>query len=149
MAHPQLGPKIATVYELQSAWLEPKLREQDVTWATFQLLTTIAGLGAQASQVEVASGLGVTPSTLSESVQAHIKRGLIDQVPSTADRRVKVLRLTASAHSKLDSIRKVASSIEQTLVQGLSVRDVEVCAKILDQVAKKLVAAIDAESTPK
>ena len=62
-----IGSRVATLYELQSAWLEPKLKEMGVRWTTFQLLATIFGAGDDARQAEVARRLGVSPATLSES----------------------------------------------------------------------------------
>ena len=79
MAQHLIGTRIAAIYERQAEWLEPRLADLGVSWATFQLLTTVAGAGEEASQIEVARRLGVTAATLSESVQGHVGRGLLKQ----------------------------------------------------------------------
>ena len=73
----QIGAKVAAIYELQSAWLEPRLRAIEVSWTTFQLFSAIQAAGGKSSQVAVARRLGVTPATLSETVFAHVQNGLM------------------------------------------------------------------------
>lgn len=138
MSQAHIGSKIATLHELQSAWLEPTLRAEGLTWATFQLLVTISGAGGRASQVDVARELGVTPATLSESVHTLVVRGWIEQVPGERDRRVKTLRLTAPANQKLDKVRSAAASCEAAMVAGLPPRDLEACGRVLDAMLSRL-----------
>lgn len=147
MASVQLGGRIATVYELQTAWLEPRLQAHGLSWSTFQLLTTVSALGEGASQIEVARALGVTPATLSESVQGHIRKGLIQQVPSSTDRRIKVLELTPLALQKLEIVKRVAAEGEEIMVKGISKRDLEICCRVLDQASLRLQAAVDSDPT--
>ena len=59
MAKTLIGTRIAAIYELQAEWMEPKLTELGISWATFQLLTTVANAGDGASQIEVARRLGL------------------------------------------------------------------------------------------
>lgn len=138
MPQEQIGPRIAAIYELQSAWLEPKLKSIGVNWSTFQLLTTVSGAGKKASQVEVARRLGVTPATLSESVYAHVEKGLLDQVPSSRDRRVKVLQLTDRSKSMLRQIKRLVSESEALIHQDLSDAESDRLARLLDKVLLNL-----------
>ena len=140
MSAEQIGPRIAAVYELQSAWLEPRLREIGVSWTTFQLLTAVSGAGKKASQVEVARRLGVTAATLSETVFAHVGKGLIEQVPTSHDRRVKILRLTDESRGVLRQIKRLVAESEGLMTQGLSDKDASGLAKILDRVLENLEA---------
>ncbi|MES1228382.1 MAG: MarR family winged helix-turn-helix transcriptional regulator [Armatimonadota bacterium] len=141
MAGVPLGSKVAALHELQSAWLEPCLRAEGLSWSTFQLLVTISGIGT-ASQVDIARDLGVTPATLSESVHSLVGRGLVEQVPGERDRRVKVLRLTSAATAKLAKVRTSASECEKVMVDGVSQRDLEACSKVLDALIGRLEQAL-------
>jgi len=129
-----IGPRVAAVYEVQSAWLEPRLRKIGVSWGTFQLLSAVSGSGQNASQIEVAKRLGVTAATLSESVYSHVQRGLLEQVASRKDRRVKVLRLTDSAKTLMRQIRKYVNESETVLSQGLTEKEANQLAALLDKV---------------
>ncbi|MCW5936430.1 MAG: winged helix DNA-binding protein [Fimbriimonadaceae bacterium] len=138
MPSEQIGTRIAAVYELQSSWLEPRLAEIGVGWNTFQLLTTIDAAGSDASQVEVARRLGVTPATLSETVFGHVRKGLLEQVVSERDRRVKLLRLTDQSQKLVRQIRKLVTESEQVMVEGLSDSEIGMMVGLLERVIANL-----------
>ncbi|MBS1723170.1 MAG: winged helix DNA-binding protein [Armatimonadetes bacterium] len=134
----QIGARVATIYELQSAWLEPRLRKIGVSWTTFQLLTTVASAGKRASQVEVARRIGVTAATLSETVYNHVKSGLLQQVPSERDRRVKILQLTEESKAMMRQIKRQIGEVEVLMTHGLSERQSSELASLLDKVLANL-----------
>ncbi|HXH60471.1 MAG TPA: MarR family winged helix-turn-helix transcriptional regulator [Fimbriimonadaceae bacterium] len=138
MSRPLLGPRIASVYELQAEWLEPRLNELGVSWSSFQLLSTVASAGDEASQIEVARRLGVTAATLSESVQSHIERGLLRQVTSEKDKRVRLLVLTPTSTRLVQEIRNLVIESEQVMVKGLQFSETSNAASILDRVLSNL-----------
>ncbi|MFM9872769.1 MAG: MarR family winged helix-turn-helix transcriptional regulator [Fimbriimonadaceae bacterium] len=134
----QLGPFIATIYELQSAWLEPRLKAAGIRWTTFQLLATVLGAGDDASQAEVARRLAVAPATLSESVQIHVEKGLLTQEASPKDKRKKVLRLTAAGKKKMSSVAKHVQELETHLIQGISPKDLGSIEQSLGKIVENL-----------
>ena len=144
MARESLGPRIASIYELQSMWLEPRLKGIGVSWGTFQLLTAIEGTGERASQAEVARRLGVTPATLSETVHTHLKLGLLTQKNDVADRRVKILVLTDAGKEKMRGIRRLIAELENAMTRGLSDRSLQTVAATLDQVGENLASGEEA-----
>ncbi len=143
MSAEHLGAKVATLHELQSAWMEPRLAKVGIRWTTFQLLATVAAAGAEASQAEVARRLGVAPATLSESVQKHVQEGLIQQIPSTHDRRLKVLQLTPQGNRSITKIRTLAQQCDHLRLQGLKEKEAKTCAKVLDQMIDSLEKALE------
>ena len=143
MAQQLIGVRIAAIYDLQAEWLEPRLADLGVSWATFQLLTTVAGAGDEPSQIEVATQLGVTAATLSESVQAHVGRGLLKQSRSTSDKRVKVLSLTAKSHRTMLKIRDLVTRSEEAMVRGLLPQELSATATVLDRVRRNLEPETD------
>ncbi len=140
-----IGTRIAAVYELQAEWMEPKLVELGISWATFQLLTTVANAGDSASQIEVARRLGVTAATLSESVQNHVERGLLTQSHSSKDKRVRVLRLTPRSEQIVRSIRDLVYESDEAMTRGVHPNELTVAAKVLDRVMQNLESALDRE----
>lgn len=142
MAVPPLGSRVAALNELLSAWLEPTLKAEGLSWSTFQLLVTISS-GGGASQIDIARDMGVTPATLSESVHSLVKRGLIEQVPSDTDRRVKLLRLTQQAVHKLGKVRAAAAESERIMVEGLPAKELEACARVLDTLTARMEQALN------
>ena len=131
-----MGPRVASLYELQSAWLEPRLEAIGVSWTTFQLLLTAAAAGENASQIEVARRLGVTAPTLSESVQAHVAKGLLSQVQGKKDRRIKVLTLTPKSQELMVQIRRLVAESEAVMTRGLSEGACRDMANLLDRAAE-------------
>ena len=138
MAKTLIGTRIAAVYELQAEWLEPRLAALGVSWATFQLLTTVANAGDNGSQIDVARQLGVTAATLSESVQNHVERGLLTQSPSEQDRRVKLLSLTDKSRELLFKIKDLVLQSEETMSRGVLPHELATTAKVLDRVLENL-----------
>ncbi|MBL8065145.1 MAG: winged helix-turn-helix transcriptional regulator [Chthonomonadaceae bacterium] len=130
----QIGAKVAAIYELQSAWLEPRLRAIEVSWTTFQLFSAIQAAGGKSSQVAVARRLGVTPATLSETVFAHVQNGLMLQVPSTKDRRVKVLELTETGKAQFRNIKKLVLASEKAIGSSLEEKDAQRLEELLDRI---------------
>lgn len=141
-----LGARIAAVYELHSEWMEPRLEAMGVSWSSFQLLTTVANAGASASQIEVATRLGVTAATLSEAVQAHVQSGLIARTQSTKDKRVKILQLTPHAQEILRKIRDLVVESEEAMTRGVLPDEIAVTRKVLDRMMQNLESALDREN---
>jgi DNA-binding MarR family transcriptional regulator len=118
--------------------MEPRLRELGISWATFQLLTTVANIGPKASQIEVARRLGITAASLSEAVQAHVARGLIEQIPHPKDKRIRILRLTPASQQIVSSIKDLVLKSETAMTKGLSAAEVASASAVLDRVLVNL-----------
>lgn len=137
-----MGARLASLYELQSAWLEPRLEAIGVSWTAFQLLLTVSAAGENASQTEVARRLGVTAPTLSESVQTHVAKGLLRQVQSKKDRRIKILTLTPKSQQLMVDIRRLVAEADAVMTRGLSERACRDLAHLLDQAAENFESSV-------
>lgn len=137
MRNGAISARIATLYELQAAWLEPRLAKEDITWNAFQLLATIAGAGNSASQIHVANQLGVTAASLSETVQTYVRKGWIEQKVDPNDRRVKRLSLSRVGKRKLAVIQDLLEQSETVLKTNLSGSEQSQLATLLDQVIER------------
>ncbi len=143
MATQLIGYRIAAVYEVQSAWLEPRLAGLGLSWNAFQLLSAVLGAGADASQVEVARRLGVTPATLSETVQSQVKKGLLSQVPSEKDRRVKRLELTDRSRSLMKRVVALVEQSEAIMARSIPAADLGMACAVLDRALANLEADLE------
>jgi DNA-binding MarR family transcriptional regulator len=133
-----IGPRIAAVYELQAAWMEPKLKEIGVSWSTFQLLTTVHSAGSEATQAEIAARLGIKPPTLTESVQSHVQKGLLKQSTSPLDKRAKLLTLTPKSQKILGKIKTLVIESEKMITAALTERQKAAAAGHLDKIISHL-----------
>jgi DNA-binding MarR family transcriptional regulator len=140
-----IGTRIAAVYELQAEWMEPKLRELGISWSTFQLLTAVANAGDRASQIEVARRLGVTAATLSESVQAHLDKGLLSRTTLPRDKRVKLLRLTPESKAIVERIKELVVQADEAMTRGVLPDEMTLVARVLDRAMENMESALDRE----
>lgn len=138
MDQESLGAQIGLAYDLQTAYLAPRFRSMGLSWSTFQLLAAVQGALGGVSQVEVARRLGVTPATLSETVFAHVQRGLLDQVPSSTDRRVRLLKLTPAAKRLLKRAAAEIDQCESVMREGFSEEELAQLLGLLSRVATNL-----------
>lgn len=138
MADPALIPRVAVLYELQSSYLEPKLKKLGLSLNTFHLLMAVQNSGEKVSQIEIARRLGVSPATLSETASLHIDKGLLLQVVSKKDKRVKYLRLTKSSNNKLKEVRKLLMTLEEIMLDGVSGSNQRTSLNVLDTAIENL-----------
>ncbi len=138
----RLGPRVATLYELQAIYLEPQLKALGVSWSSFQLLSAVQGVGSNASQAEIARRLCVTAATMSEAVSQHVHLGLLERVGKDGDRRVKLLKLTPHSRELMGKVKTVIQEMEQVIIRGLAAQTVERCAATLDKAITSLETAI-------
>jgi len=143
MAENAIVPRIATIYELQAAILAPELQKIGISFGSFQLLASIAGAKTGASQAEIARRLGVSPATLSESVRSHVERGLIEQVESPTDRRVKLLKLTSTSSKHLKAIREILDEVERKVLKDTKKGELKMCCETLDNVIARMTRLLE------
>jgi len=141
MADLLLTPRIAALYELQAALMEPELKRLGINWTTFQLLMSVRGQGGNVSQASVARNLGITPATLSEAVAVQVRKGFLKQQNDPADKRVRTLSLTAKAEKLMDQVTEVISEVEKITLQGIGNNTTSAGVKLLDKCIDNLERA--------
>lgn len=143
MPEMRLSPRIAAIYDLQAALSEPGMKALGLSWTSFQLLSAVHSAGGSASQAEVARRLGVSPATLSESVSAHVAKGLLQRADSAADKRVKNLELTAEARRLLTKAMAIFEEVEASMLHGVAAGTVDGGLKLLDRCIANLEAELE------
>jgi len=73
-----------------------------------------------------------TPATLSQSVEALVRRGLLTRQVGSDDRRTVVVSLTAAGEQALDDAQTALSRLAGTLEAGLSSRERTALARLVE-----------------
>ena len=84
----------------------------------------------------------MTAPTLSESVQAHVEKGLLRQVQSQKDRRIKVLVLTSKSQELMVEIRRLVTQADAVMTRGLSESACRDLARSLDRAAENFESSM-------
>lgn len=110
---------IAALYDRQAELFNDRLRYEGITWSEFQILSIVHSEKGPCWQADVARKLGISPPSLTETVQALVARDLIEQKSSEADRRVKMLILTPSSMAILENLRKFHKGMSESVCKGI------------------------------
>jgi DNA-binding MarR family transcriptional regulator len=112
--------RVAALYELVNASLEPTLATHGITSSTFQLLSAVQAAGDGQTQRQIADRLGIAPASLSEALTSAEKAGLVERRLSASDRRARVLSLTKRGRQVLEAAVAALGEIERRAAQDLS-----------------------------
>ncbi len=124
-----ISAQAALLNELMTAVAVPEMQAAGISASVFELLSAInAGQGKE-TQASIARRMGITPPSLTEAVQAAVKRGLIEQVLSETDARTKHLRLTVRGRT---IFRRILARIESAEGHALSVLSAQEYGAALD-----------------
>ncbi|MCE9558984.1 MAG: winged helix DNA-binding protein [Armatimonadetes bacterium] len=139
MEGPDILARVAMLYEVQANAIQPRLKKLGSSWSTFQLLSAIHGPSTGIIQAEVARSLGITAATLTETIQTHLKRGLIEQFKDPVDGRAKRVRLSRSGTSLLRKMVVEIDAVEAKMLGTTPAKDLEKLATAID----RLIANLD------
>jgi len=120
------------------ARLNERLKVIGQTDARFAALAEIAAEPEGLVQRELSRRLGVEEPTIVRLVDALEAQGCVERVVHGGDRRAKIVRARPAAASVLDLARAIMTDVQGDLFKGMDPRDVAGCARVLDQLARKL-----------
>ena len=106
------------------------LRPHDLTWTGFLVLWTLWIWDSMETR-DVAESVGISKGTLTGVAKTLAARGLIERIPSTADRRLVNLRLTDAGLDLMDRIYPEFNKTESHVVGDLDARDLETMTQAL------------------
>jgi len=113
------------------------LRPYGVAQSQWYMLYAISQ-APQITQKELQTALRVESATLTAAVNALVRKGWVERVPNTPDRRVKVLRFTPSGRALWERLPDPITAIRKQMLQGINAKDEEVARKVLDKVIQNL-----------
>jgi MarR family transcriptional regulator, transcriptional regulator for hemolysin len=118
--------------------MNEELRAVGQSQARWSTLYWIAVFGDTVNQTELADRIGVEQPTLGRVLQDLEAEGLIERAPGSADRRAKVIRLTAAAKPVMRQITRIQESVRAHLLHGIEPRDLTVCMSVFAQILANL-----------
>ena len=133
-----LSTQASLLGDLAASHLEPVLRRYDLGLGTFDLLATVHSSGATATQAAIAEALGITPPSLTEAVQAAVRKKIIEQTQAADDARAKRLRLTRKGKAILEECLNALSEVEQRSIRGIPRKELETAIRVLKQAQANL-----------
>jgi MarR family transcriptional regulator, lower aerobic nicotinate degradation pathway regulator len=95
------------------------LQSIDLTPALFSVLNFLAAREA-AIQLEIATAMGIDPSTIVSLVDELERAGLAQRRPHPKDRRAREVAITPKGRRLLERGRQMASQVEDDVLQGLT-----------------------------
>ncbi|WP_394838016.1 MarR family transcriptional regulator [Pendulispora rubella] len=102
------------------------------------LILLMKAKGQQLTPLEIASGLGVRPATVTGLVAGLEREGLVERRPDTADRRVVLVHLQPKGRSVLENMLPDHLGRISKLCEGLSDADLESLTRTLTLVRDRL-----------
>ena len=112
----------AALHNTSRAWrqaLDRRLRYLGVSQASWMTIALAAKARQPLSQSELADRLAVEAATMVAMVDRLVKAGLVVREPSTTDRRVKRVVLTAAGNLLYERVRAEAAAFRQQLLADM------------------------------
>lgn len=127
----------AALHNTARAWrhaLDRRLRYLGVSQASWMTIVQAAKAPQPLSQSEMADRLGVEGATMVAMVDRLVKAGLVVREPSTTDRRVKRIVLTAAGNQMYERVRGEAEKFRNELLQNVERGKLADATLLLEQV---------------
>jgi MarR family transcriptional regulator, transcriptional regulator for hemolysin len=125
----------AALHNTSRAWrqaLDRRLRYLGVSQASWMTIALAAKAREPLSQSELADRLAVEPATMVAMVDRLVKAGLVTREPSTTDRRVKRVALTAAGNSLYERVRAEAAAFREQLLKGFDPKKLLAATEVLE-----------------
>ena len=114
--------------------MNEELRAVGQSQARWGILYWIAVFGDTVNQTELADRIGVEQPTLGRVLRDLEAEGLIERAPGSADRRAKVIRLTAAAKPVMKQINRIQEAVRARLLHSIDPSDLTVCMSVFAQI---------------
>ena len=125
----------SALYSTSKAWrqaLDRRLKYLGVSQSSWMTIAVAAKAAEPLSQSELAQGLGVEGATMVAMVDRLVKAGLVVREPSSMDRRVKRVVLTAAGSSLYNKVRTEAVAVRKELLAGIDPKKLLAATELLE-----------------
>jgi MarR family transcriptional regulator, transcriptional regulator for hemolysin len=123
------------LHNTSRAWrqaLDRRLKHLGVSQASWMTIAVAAKARLPLSQSELADRLAVEGATMVAMVDRLVKAGLVVREPSTTDRRVKRVVLTAAGNLLYDKVREQAAAFRKELLAKMDPKKLLVAIELLE-----------------
>jgi DNA-binding MarR family transcriptional regulator len=135
--HESVGAWAKRYYFANRAVIEAVLRPYDLGSTQWYVLYQLAHDGPT-MQRDLGHILHLERATLSGVVATLVRKGLVDQVPDSADQRQRVLRITASGMKLWDSLPDPIAVIQRVAYDGADGAELATAVRVLRAATQRL-----------
>ena len=100
------------------------LRPHDLTWTGFLVLWTLWIFESMETR-DVAESVGISKGTLTGVAKTLVGRGLVERIPSQADRRLVNLRLSPAGEALMEELYPEFNAVESKIVGDLKAKQLQ------------------------
>jgi MarR family transcriptional regulator for hemolysin len=118
--------------------LDRRLKHLGVSQASWATMEAAANAVAPLSQSELAERLAVEGATMVAMIDRLVSAGLVVREPSTTDRRVKRVVVTAAGQRLYDTVQAAAALARKELLASFDRHQLEEVILVLDALHEKL-----------
>jgi MarR family transcriptional regulator for hemolysin len=125
----------SALYGTARSWrqaLNRRLKNLGVSQASWTTITIAAKARSPLSQSELADQLAVEGATMVAMIDRLVKAGLVVREPSTTDRRVKRVVVTAEGYRLYDRVKSEAAAVRKELLAKIDAKSIEAATVVLE-----------------
>lgn len=126
------------------AWrqaVDRRLKYLGMSQASWMTIAVAAKAHSPLSQSELADRLAVEGATMVAMVDRLVKAGLVVREPSTSDRRVKYVVITAAGHALYEAVRTQAAAVRKELLSKIDHQHLETATEVLEALQRLIEVA--------
>jgi MarR family transcriptional regulator for hemolysin len=136
-----LGHSVKRLHHVMGLYFNDVLRSHGVAQSQWYLLYAISSRPPATTQRELLGALQIESATLTAAVDALVRKGWVERAPSTADRRVKEVRLTPSGLDLWGRLPDPITATRRAMLRGIAAGDRDAAQRVLDHATVNLEAA--------
>ncbi|WP_345975947.1 MarR family transcriptional regulator [Sulfurimonas sp. HSL3-7] len=129
-----IGFRFNTIGNRIHAMFSKAIEPYGIAPEQFAAMKMISEDGA-VTQSKIAEMLAKAKPTVSRTLDALEKKGLITRDEDTADRRIKYVRLTDAGRKVLDEVIPIAKSFNDAIYEQLTPQEIETFFRILETIS--------------
>src|SRR5450755_2040048 len=125
------------LHNTSRAWrqaVDRRLKYLGVSQASWMTIAVAAKARSALSQSELADRLAVEGATMVAMVDRLVKAGLVVREPSTIDRRIKHVVITAAGYGLYETVKTQAAAVRKDLLSKIDHKHLETATEVLEAV---------------
>jgi MarR family transcriptional regulator for hemolysin len=126
------------------AWrqaVDRRLKSLGVSQASWMTIAVAAKAAQPLSQSELADRLAVEGATMVAMIDRLVKAGLVAREVSTADRRVKHIRITEAGYRLYERVKTEAAAVRRELLATIDRNRLDTATRVLEELQGMIEAA--------
>ncbi len=112
--------------------IDRRLKYLGMSQASWMTIAVAAKAGTPLSQSEIADRLAVEGATMVAMIDRLVKAGLVRREPSTVDRRIKRVVMTADGQRLYDTVKAEAAAVRKELLAKIDPQKLKAATEVLE-----------------